>query len=323
MASSQLEQKTLFAGAYQYDDLMSSLNTIGDFVRFALSRFNQAELFYGHGTDNALDEALLLVLQSLHLPWDLDKALYSGSLTQVEKTLLLERLDKRVIARVPTAYLLGEAWFMGLPFHVDERVLVPRSPIAELIEKYFYPWAPQEPVERVLDLCTGSGCIGIACAVQFEDAQVDLVDISTDALDVARSNIARHHLGDRVRAIQSDLFDQISDRYDIIVSNPPYVDQQDLSTMPEEFGHEPVLGLEAGNDGLDLVRFILKHAAAHLTNSGILVVEVGNSWIALEETYPEIPFTWIEFEHGGGGVFVLTRDDLVQATEAIEQALPS
>ncbi|MCG8610182.1 MAG: 50S ribosomal protein L3 N(5)-glutamine methyltransferase [Pseudomonadales bacterium] len=302
---------------------MSSLNTIGDFVRFALSRFNQAELFYGHGTDNALDEALLLVLQSLHLPWDLDKALYNSSLTQVEKTLLLERLDKRVIARVPTAYLLGEAWFMGLPFHVDERVLVPRSPIAELIEKYFYPWAPQEPVARVLDLCTGSGCIGIACAVQFEDAQVDLVDISTDALDVARSNIARHHLGDRVRAIQSDLFDQISDRYDVIVSNPPYVDQQDLSTMPEEFGHEPVLGLEAGNDGLDLVRFILKHAAAHLTDSGILVVEVGNSWVALEETYPEIPFTWIEFEHGGGGVFVLTRDDLVQATEAIEQALPS
>ena len=222
----------------------------------------------------------------------------------------LDRMQRRIDDRVPLAYLLGEAWFMGLPFHVDERVLVPRSPLGELIQGGLQPWLGNKPVGRILDLCTGSGCIGIAAASVFEDAEVDLADISTDALDVAAVNIDYHEVGDRVSTVRSDVFDGLEGRYDVILSNPPYVDADDIADMPAEYGHEPELGLAAGGDGLDIAHRILARAADYLNPGGLLIVEVGNSWVALQEAYPDIPFTWLEFENGGDGVFLLTAEDL-------------
>jgi ribosomal protein L3 glutamine methyltransferase len=201
---------------------------------------------------------------------------------------------------------------MGMPFNVDERVLVPRSPIGELIENGFQPWLGDKPVERILDLCTGSGCIGIGTASVFENAAVDLSDISPEALAVAESNIDLHELHGRVRTVESDVFANITGQYDIIVSNPPYVDAEDIGDMPDEFHHEPVLGLAAGDDGLDIAHRIIAGAAEHLTPGGLLVVEVGNSWVALDEAYPELPFTWLEFNNGGDGVFAVTEQDLRQ-----------
>lgn len=217
-----------------------------------------------------------------------------------------------VSRQVPLAYLLGEAWFMGMPFNVDERVLVPRSPIGELVENGFQPWLGDKPVERILDLCTGSGCIGIGAASVFEDASVDLSDISPDALAVAESNIDLHELRGRVRTVQSDVFANISGQYDIIVCNPPYVDAEDLADMPDEFHHEPAMGLAAGDDGLDIAHRIIAGAVEHLTPGGLLVVEVGNSWAALDEAYPGLPLIWLEFSNGGDGVFAITEQDLRQ-----------
>lgn len=291
------------------DDLL----TVRDWLRYAVSRFNAADLHYGHGTDNAWDEAVQLVLRSLHLPLDNNAIFLDARLTGAERDLVNGRIEKRVTQRIPVAYLLGEAWFMGLPFTVDERVLVPRSPLAELIAAELEPWLGQRPVGRILDLCTGSGCIGIAAAHAFPEATVDLADISPDALDVARINIARHGLEDRVRACRSDLFDGLEGHYDVILSNPPYVDAADLGSMPAEFGHEPVLGLEAGEDGLAIAHRILAEARRRLTEDGLLVVEVGNSWPALEAAYPDLPLTWVEFEQGGGGVFVISARDLPTA----------
>lgn len=286
------------------------LFTIRDLLRYVTSRFAGSDIFYGHGTDNAWDEAVHLVLRSVNLPLENNTVFLDARLTREERALILERVDQRIEERVPVAYLLGEAWFMGLPFHVDNRVLVPRSPIAELIQQGFQPWLADKPVYRILDLCTGSGCIGIAAATVFDDAEVDLADISEEALDVARSNIDLHGLGHRVRAVHSDVLDQVEGRYDLIVSNPPYVDAEDLADMPDEFQYEPELGLAAGDDGLDIAYRILEKARNHLTENGLLVVEVGNSWVALQQARPDIPFTWIEFEQGGDGVFVLTREDL-------------
>lgn len=289
----------------------AQLHTIRDYIRYALSRFNEAQLFYGHGTDNAWDEAVHLILHTLHLPWNADPAILDARLTEAEKLAVLENLRIRVEKRMPAPYIMGEAWFMGLPFHVDQRVLIPRSPIAELLENECQPWMQAEQVQRVLDLCCGSGCIGIAAAMVFPDAYVDLVDISEDALRVARKNIGRHQVEDRVRAVQSDLFENLSERYDLILSNPPYVDAADMASLPMEFRHEPRLGLEAGEDGLDLVRTILARASDFLTEDGCLVVEVGNSAAALEEAYPEVAFTWLEFEHGGQGIFLMTQQELL------------
>lgn len=296
----------------QDDEALDELHTVRDFVRWGASRFTEAGLWFGHGTDNAWDEAVVLVCAALRLPLDSGARALDARLLRSEKQLVLEYLERRVTERVPAPYITGEAWFAGLKFQVDERVLVPRSPFAELIEQGFSPWLARAP-ERILDLCTGSGCIGIACALAFPDAEVDLADISTEALDVAEANIVQHELERRVRAIETDLFDGLEDAYDLIVCNPPYVDADDYAAMPDEYRSEPALALAAGADGLDLVRRVLREAPDWLQDDGLLFVEVGNSALALEERYPEIPFTWVELERGGDGIFVLTRDELLAA----------
>ncbi|SJZ73134.1 [LSU ribosomal protein L3P]-glutamine N5-methyltransferase [Oceanospirillum multiglobuliferum] len=291
-------------------EVASQLFTIKDYIRWTYSQFNHHKLFYGHGTDNAWDEAVHLVLGSLHLPWDFEPSMLDARITHDEAIVILSYVEKRCLDRVPLAYLLGEAWFAGLPFNVDHRVLVPRSPLSEMIQNQFEPWLLEEPT-HVLDLCTGSGCIGIATAYAFPYARVDLADISEDALNVARSNVERHYLDDQIKVYQSDLFNDLpKTQYDLILSNPPYVDQEDLDSMPDEFSHEPALGLGSGDDGLDITRRILAQAADYLSPNGVLICEVGNSEFALQESYPEVPFLWLEFEQGGQGVFMLTRDQL-------------
>ncbi|TLX57274.1 50S ribosomal protein L3 N(5)-glutamine methyltransferase [Stutzerimonas nosocomialis] len=283
----------------------SRLRTLRDYIRWAVSRFHTEQLFFGHGTDNAWDDARQLVLGALHLPYEIADSYLDCRLEDDEREHLTELLRRRIEERIPTAYLLGQAWFCGLPFIVDERVLVPRSPIAELIEQQFRPWLAQEPA-RILDLCTGSGCIGIACAYEFMDAEVVLADLSFDALEIANRNIEHHGLEERVYTVQGDGFDGLpGQRFDLIVSNPPYVDAEDFADMPPEFGHEPALGLACGEDGLDLVRRMLAEAADHLTDKGSLIVEVGNSQVHVQALYPEVDFTWLEFSRGGHGVFLL------------------
>jgi ribosomal protein L3 glutamine methyltransferase len=297
--------------SHSEQDIVSELLSIRDYLRWAASQFNAAGLYFGHGTDNSWDEAVQLVLHVLHLPvQEASPQWLDARLTLSERHAVVELIQRRIGERVPAAYLTGEAWFAGLRFSVDARVLVPRSPIAELIEQRFEPWLSREP-EAILDLCTGSGCIGIACAYAFPSARVDLSDVSPDALQVAERNIVDHQLSDRVEAHESDLFAGLGDRvYDLIVSNPPYVDQQDLASMPAEYHAEPELGLASGADGLDFTRRLLWEAAAHLSEDGLLVVEVGNSQPALETAFPELPLTWVEFERGGHGVFLLAAADL-------------
>lgn len=290
----------------------SRLLTLRDHIRWAVSRFHAEELFFGHGTDNAWDEARQLVLGALHLPWEMADAYLDCNLEDEEREYLMHLLRRRIEERVPTAYLLGEAWFCGLPFVIDERVLVPRSPIAELIERRFEPWLAADPA-RILDLCTGSGCIGIACAHAFPEAEVVLGDLSFDALEVANINVERHELSERVYTVQGDGFSGLpGQRFDLIVSNPPYVDAEDFADMPAEYHHEPELGLACGDDGLDLVRRMLAEAGDHLTERGSLVVEVGNSQVHVAELYPEVDFTWLEFDHGGHGVFLLSAQQCRQ-----------
>lgn len=303
----------LFAQAGQAAD---ELQTMQDFIRWTVSRMNEAGIYLGHGTDNPWDEALLLVTHALHLPWNLADEWRHSRLTRSEREAILDLVVARIEQRVPAPYLTGVAWFCNLPFVVDERVLIPRSPIGQMIEQNFAPWwqgdlhSGKPAPRRILDVCTGSGCIGIACAVQFPQAEVELLDISFEALEVAEENIHRHELQERVTALQSDLFSAASGKYDLIVSNPPYVDADDMHSLPEEYRHEPELALAAGDDGLDLVRIMLKEARQYLTDDGLLVVEVGNSWPALVDAYPQLPFVWPTFERGGHGVFVLQARDL-------------
>lgn len=292
-------------------ELAEELVTLRDCLRWAASEFHLAGLHYGHGTASAWDEAVALTLGSLHLPWDVDPGVLDARLLPMERRRIVALARERITNRRPLPYLLGEAFFAGLPFNVDERVLIPRSPLAELIEDGYGAWFPGEPPRRVLDLCAGSGCIGIATALYLPTCEVDLADVSDHALEVARLNITRHDVGDRVRAVISDLFAGLEgQRYDVIVCNPPYVDARDLATMPAEFRHEPSLALGAGHDGLDIVRRILREARDYLTDDGVLIVEVGNSDHHLEADFPEVAFLWLEFERGGQGVFALTAAEL-------------
>ena len=298
-----------------------SLTRIRDLIRWGVSRFHQAGVYFGHGTDNAWDEARLLVLQALFLPWETPEAYLDCQVTTEERDTVLDLLSERIEQRIPAAYLIGHARFAGLDFLVDERVLVPRSPIAELIEQRFTPWLERDPV-RILDLCTGSGCIGIACAYAFTEADVVLADLSFDALAVAESNIEAHQLQDRVEARWSDGYEGMpGERFDLIVTNPPYVDAEDMAELPDEYQHEPALGLAAGNDGLDLVRRILAEAADHLSEDGVLVVEVGNSMVHVQDLWPEVDFEWVRFRRGGHGVFVLSAEQCRRYQSLFQQAL--
>lgn len=303
------------------EEAVNELSTLQDLLRWGISRMHEADLFFGHGTDNALDDAVMLATHALNLPWDIDHVWQAARLTRTERESVVALFTRRINERMPTPYITGEAWFYGLPFKVDERVLIPRSPIAEIIAARFQPWLGNKPVNRIMDLCTGSGCIGIACAVEFPQAHVELLDISFEALALADENIFSHGLSDRVMALQSDLFSAADGKYDIIVSNPPYVDADDMNSLPEEFHNEPELALAAGEDGLDLVRIMLAEARQYLADDGIFIVEVGNSWPALEDAYPEVPFMWQEFEAGGHGVFVLTADQLDECAEALKLKL--
>ena len=284
----------------------------------------QAELSYGHGTDNPGDEAAELVFFAAKLRHEQAPECYEQQLDAAAIESARELASRRINERVPAAYLTHRMWFAGHEFYVDERVLVPRSPIAELIYAQFQPWLEPAKVKRVLDIGTGSGCIAIACALAFPEARVDAADISADALAVTQINIERRRVQDRMRAVQSDVFSALpAERYDLIVSNPPYVSHAEMDELPEEYLREPELGLRAGADGLDVVRRILAEAETHLEPDGLLVVEVGDSEVALADAYPEVPFVWLEFEFGGGGVFVLTarqlkehRDDLLAGVRA-------
>ncbi len=287
------------------------LETITDFVRWGASRFGAAGLHFGHGTDNPVDEALFLVRHALHLGHDMPQEFYSARLTASEKREVLALFKRRIDERVPAAYITGEAWFAGLPFTVDARVIVPRSPIAELIEQGFEPWLDPGRVGRVLDLCTGSGCIAIACAAAFPGAFVDAVELSPDAMEVARINVARHAMEDRVELLEGDLWAPVvGRRYDLIVSNPPYVSDGEMEILPQEYGHEPDMALRSGPEGTDAVARILESARDHLEPGGLLVVETGNSAHAVEAAWPELPLTWIDFGRGGSGVFVIGEADL-------------
>lgn len=291
--------------------ILDTLDTIRDYIRYATSRFNEAGLFFGHGTDNAWDEAFQLVLHTVHLPHDIPPTVLDAKLTQKEQLAILALINERVEKRVPLPYLIHQAWFAGLSFYVDNRVLIPRSPVAELIEQRFAPWIAEENINSVLDLCTGSGCIAIATAHYLPEATVHASDISQDALEVARINLLRHHLENNVTLLHSDLFNALPKKqYDVIISNPPYVDEYDMSSLPPEYQHEPILGLQAGRDGLACVDIILKQAKEYLSPHGILIVEVGNSEEALIAKYPSIGFIWPEFARGDGGVFILERKDL-------------
>ncbi len=299
-----------------FEEISPKLHTPADFVRWGASAFNRAKLHFGHGTSNAVDEALNLTLHALCLDHDIPPWLLDSRLTDSEKRAVYDLLRRRVDERKPHAYITNHARFAGLDFHVDERVLVPRSPIAELIERNFDPWIEAERVHRVLDVCTGSGCIAIACAHAFPHAAVDATDISDDALAVAHLNVQRHCMQERVHLRKADMFDDLPfAHYDIIVSNPPYVDADDMATLPDEHRQEPRLGLAAGEDGLDLVRRILTDAATYLMPDGILVVEVGNSRWALEQAYPHVPFTWLDFQRGHAEVFLLTAEQLMAVQE--------
>jgi len=273
-------------------------------------RLKRARVFFGHGTDNAWDESAALVWHALGLPAP-TAALYARVTSAAQQAQARALITRRIRERVPAVYLTGEIWFAGFTFKTDPRALIPRSPIAELIERRFAPWIDARRVRRVLDLGTGSGCIAIATAKLLPRASVDALDISAQALALAAVNVRRHRLGSRVRLMESDYFGALkAERYDIIVSNPPYVGAREMRSLPAEYRHEPRMALAAGRDGMDAVRVILNDAGRHLNPGGLLIVEVGNTEVAVRRAFPRLPFTWLTFERGGGGVFVLTAEQL-------------
>lgn len=288
-------------------------------LRWAEHTFEEQGLYYGHGTDNATDEALYLIHFVLRDEFDYFCDHADQTLSPAQNQAIQRLFDLRINSRKPAAYLVKEAWFAGYAFYVDERVLVPRSPLAELIELEFVPWIDIDKVETILDIGTGSGCIGIACALYYSHVKVDEIDLERDALDVAKINVERYHLEDRVSLYQGDIYQGLPDKkYDIILSNPPYVTTQEMTELPQEYRHEPASGLVAGADGLDCVRKILHGAADRLTPNGILVVEVGNTQTAVEQAWPDVPFVWLEFEYGGDGVFMLEAGQVLAYRERFE-----
>ena len=294
---------------------LDTLTTLTDWIRFTASQMERSGCFYGHGFTDPWNEAQFLVLRGVALDWDVPATFFQATLLADERLALYQLVKQRCVDKIPTAYLLEEAWFFNEPFKVNNNVLIPRSPIAELIEARFEPWLGVAP-QNMLDLCTGSGCIGIAMARTFPDSHVDVSDLSPAAVQIAIENIVAKDLGYQVDAYEGDLFDALPEtQYDVIVSNPPYVDAEDINDMPEEFAHEPRMGLVAGDDGLDLVRRILADAPHYLTAEGWLICEVGNSAVTLMDAYPEVPFQWPEFNHGGHGVFVISAQDLKQHHE--------
>jgi len=303
-------------------DVSQTLTRIKDYIRWGASRFSAAHIFLGHGTGTPLDEAAAIVLHTLHQPYDLAAEYFDTVLTLDERQQVIELIEKRITERKPSAYLTHEAIFAGLSFYVDERVLVPRSPIAELIEARFSPWVDEAQVFNILDLCTGSACIAIACAYAFSDAQVDAVDLSKDALKVAEINREKHELQAQLTLYQSDLFTQLPKKpYDIIVSNPPYVCLEEWRQLPAEFHAEPAMGFKGGESGLDLVLKILAHASEYLSEHGILIVEVGSSAQTLQDKFPDVPFYWLDFERGGDGVFLLTAEQLEDYTPLFQASI--
>jgi len=294
-------------------DCTNELHTVRDWLRFTVSAFNEAKLNFGHGSASAYDEAAYLILHTLHLPLDTLNPFLDARLIAEEKNALLALLKQRVDKRIPVAYLTHEAWLGDFRFYVDKRVIVPRSFIAELIQEQFAPWIDDTKiVTNVLDLCTGSGCLAILAAHAFPDTVVDAVDISSDALEVAQRNVVDYGLEDRINIIKSDLFSNLTGKqYDVIISNPPYVDAPSMTALPAEYRHEPQLALGSGADGLDATREILKHAADYLNPNGLLVVEIGHNRPALEAVYPNLPFIWLEVSAGDEFVFMLRREDLI------------
>ncbi|MDD2884308.1 MAG: 50S ribosomal protein L3 N(5)-glutamine methyltransferase [Dechloromonas sp.] len=290
----------------------TELITVRDFIRYAVSRFSAARLFFGHGSDNAWDEAVYLTLHTLHLPLDRLEPFLDARLLPEERVTLLDLYNRRCQDRLPAAYLTHEAWLGEHRFYVDDRVIVPRSFIAELLDEQLAPWIDDPwAINNALDLCTGSGCLAIKLAINFPNSQVDAVDLSPEALLVAERNIADYHLVDRVHRIHSDGFSQLAGkRYDLIISNPPYVDAQAVSTLPPEYLHEPEMALGSGKDGLDFTRHLLAAARQHLTDDGLLVVEIGHNRDALEAAYPTLPFTWLDTRAGDDYVFLLRAEDL-------------
>lgn len=290
----------------------SQLHTFRDLLRFSVSRFNEAGLFFGHGSSNAYDEAAYLILHTLHLPPDQMETFLDARLTNIEVSQVLGIVKRRALEKIPAAYLTQEAWLGDFSFYVDKRVLIPRSFIAELLREQLSPWVSDpSSVHSALDLCTGSGCLAILLAHAFENATIDATDISDEALEVANKNVEDYDLNPRVHLLQSDLFGALEGRlYDLIISNPPYVNAESMASLPEEYRHEPRNALASGNDGLEATKEILKRAADYLTNEGMLIVEIGHNRAALEESFPQTPFTWLETSAGDGFVFMLTRDHL-------------
>ena len=303
-------------------EVLSTLATLRDYIRWAASRFTQEKINFGHGTVTALDEAAALVLHTLYQPYNLAEAYLDTVLTMDERRAVVTIIDRRINERIPAAYLTHEAIFAGLSFYVDDRVLVPRSPIAELIEQRFSPWVDEDRVSRILDLCTGSACIAIACAYAFPEATIDAVDLSVDALAVAEINVTNHQVSDSVILYQSDLFKELpGEQYDVIVSNPPYVCHEEWEQLPDEFRAEPDMGFKGGDTGLDIVLRILADADDYLAEQGILIVEVGSSAETLQNTFPDVPFYWLDFERGGDGVFLLTAEQVHDYHELFIAAL--